>query len=67
MGGVDPLFRFHALICEVLEIEQFYSVYLFTIFLGIPVTILVRVGDKGGIFGGGQTPFSVQRANIPSF
>ena len=60
MGGADPLFRFHALICEVLEIEQFYSVYLFTIPVGLPASIFVRVCERGGLGGGGYPPFRLR-------
>ena len=57
MGGPDPPFRFHALISEVFEIEPFYLVYLFTIYIGIPDPILVRVGGRGVFAGGrGVTP-----------
>ena len=43
----------------MLEIEQFYLVYSFT----IPVLILVRVGERGvGLWGEGQPFFSVPTA-----
>ena len=58
-GEGNPSFWFNALICQVFEIEHLYLVYLFTIHVGIPESILVRVGERG-VFGGVNSPFQFQ-------
>ena len=56
-GEGSPPRRFHALSCEGIDIDHSYSVYLFTIPIEAPVSILVRVGQRRGSLGGPNPPF----------
>ena len=55
--GANPPFRFHRLICEWIQKEHSYSIYVLTTPIGTPVSILVRVGQSGGVSGGPNPPF----------
>ena len=65
LWGGQPPFRFHTLICEGLEKEHSFSVNVFTLPIGAPVSILARVGQRGvGSLGESRPHFSVPHANM---